>query len=197
MVRQRTGLVNALRAALREYYPAPRQVFEDWTMPAAWAFVQRFPTPPKLAAAGQRAWEKFLHTHKLARPETHRRRIECFAHATHFCRTEPVTSAKSLLALSLVAQLQALRKQLKGYRHRINELFDRHPRRRLFDSLPGLGQNPAARLLSQSAGARRRYERIRQGRPDRRKIALVTTAHWLLRCVAAILRTGQAWREAA
>ena len=45
--------------------------------------------------------------------------------------------------------------------------------------------------------ARARYERIRQGRRDRRKIALVATAHWLLRCMTAMLRTGEAWRETA
>lgn len=45
--------------------------------------------------------------------------------------------------------------------------------------------------------AKERYERIRQGRADRRKIALVATAHWLVRCMAAMLRTGEVWREAA
>ena len=30
-----------------------------------------------------------------------------------------------------------------------------------------------------------------------RKIALVATAHWLLRCMFAMLRTQQPWREAS
>lgn len=42
--------------------------------------------------------------------------------------------------------------------------------------------------------ARQRYERLCQQRPDRRKIALVATAHWLLRCMVAMLRTGEVWR---
>lgn len=45
--------------------------------------------------------------------------------------------------------------------------------------------------------ARARYERIGRGRRDRRKIALVATGHWLLRCMVAMLRTGEAWRAAA
>lgn len=41
------------------------------------------------------------------------------------------------------------------------------------------------------------FERIRGGKKERRKIALVATAHYLLRCMFAMLRTGEVWREAA
>jgi transposase len=41
------------------------------------------------------------------------------------------------------------------------------------------------------------FERIRRGKKERRKIALVATAHYLLRCMPAMLRRGQSWREAA
>lgn len=39
------------------------------------------------------------------------------------------------------------------------------------------------------------FERVRHEDPDRRKIALVATAHHLARVMAAILRTGECWRE--
>jgi transposase len=39
------------------------------------------------------------------------------------------------------------------------------------------------------------FERIARDDPDRRKIALVATAHHLARVMAAMLRTGEAWRE--
>jgi transposase len=39
------------------------------------------------------------------------------------------------------------------------------------------------------------FERIQGGDPQRKKIALVATAHYLLRVMQALLRTGQAWRE--
>lgn len=41
------------------------------------------------------------------------------------------------------------------------------------------------------------FERITQDNPERRKIALVATAHYLLRAMHAMLRTGEAWRHAA
>jgi len=45
--------------------------------------------------------------------------------------------------------------------------------------------------------ARERYRRIHKGQPKRRKTALVATAHWLLRCMVAMLRTGEVWRQVA
>ena len=39
------------------------------------------------------------------------------------------------------------------------------------------------------------YERVRREDPERRKIALVATAHYLLRAMMAMLRTGEVWRS--
>jgi transposase len=41
------------------------------------------------------------------------------------------------------------------------------------------------------------YERVRRGDPTRGKIALVATAHYLLRAMMAMLRTGEVWRMPA
>jgi len=51
--------------------------------------------------------------------------------------------------------------------------------------------------IRRSVRVRARYDRLTDGRPERRKIALVATAHWLLRCMFAMLRDQQRWREAA
>jgi transposase len=41
------------------------------------------------------------------------------------------------------------------------------------------------------------FERILRGKKERRKIALVATAHYLLRCMHAMLLSGELWHEAA
>ena len=153
LIEQRTALVNQLQAALKEYYPAAVEAFEDWTAPCSWAFVLAFPTPKALAAAGKRKWEKFLHTHKLWRPQTSSQRMEIFARATAFSGGEAITAAKSLLAQSLARLLQTLEQQLANYRARIQALFDQHPDHDLFGSLPGAGAKLAPRLLAELAGA--------------------------------------------
>jgi transposase len=51
--------------------------------------------------------------------------------------------------------------------------------------------------IRRSKTIRAYYERIRQDNPERKKIALVATAHYLLRVMAAMLRTGEVWRQEA
>jgi transposase len=68
-------------------------------------------------------------------------------------------------------------------------------------------QGPATvrRLLTEAAwqGVRRSpqirayFERIHQGDPERRKIALAACAHYLLRVMLAMLKTGELWRHSA
>ncbi len=148
LIEQRTALVNQLQQALLEYYPAALEAFDDWTKPSTWEFVLAFPTPQALVRAGKRRWEKFLHTHRLWRPETAPKRLELFARADQFKASEPIVRAKSQLAVSLCKLLCLLAKQLAVYRQQIEALFEEHPDHDLFGSLPGAKKVLAPRLLS-------------------------------------------------
>jgi len=159
LIEQRTAMVLQLRAALHEYYPTVLAAFDEWTSPAAWQFVISFPDPHRLVSAGKRKWEKFLHTHKLYRPETAAKRMELFAKAEQFASpSQAVTKAKSLLAITLAKQLCLLDSQLDEYRRRITELFNNHPDRDCFGSLPGAGPKIAPRLLSELGNDRVRFD---------------------------------------
>jgi hypothetical protein len=46
-----------------------------------------------------------------------------------------------------------------------------------------------------SATIRGFFDRVMRNDPDRKKVALVATAHYLTRVMAAMLRSGEAWRE--
>jgi len=158
LIGKRTEMVNQIQAALHEYYPAALEAFEDWTLPASWSFVQQFPTPEALKKAGRRQWEKFLHVHRLWRPGSVEKRLQVFARAHEFCGSQPVTRAKSRLALTLAKLLQALEKQLQDYRKEIERLFGEHPDHDLFGSLPGAGGKLAPRLLSEMGSDRSLFE---------------------------------------
>jgi transposase len=157
LITQRTALVNQLQQALCEYYPAALEGFEDWTAPYTWDFVVAYPTPEDLVKAGKRKWEKFLHSHKLWRPQTAEKRLEIFARADQFCGSAAVTRAKSRLALSTAKVLQSLQKQLEEYRRAIEQLFAQHPDHNLFGSLPGAGEKLAPRLMSEIGVDRQEY----------------------------------------
>jgi transposase len=157
LIEQRTALVNQLIAALREYYPAALELFDDWTLPFAWALIPQFPTPVALQNAGQRKWEKFLHTHRLWRRDTAPARMETFAQANALPASAAVVTAKSLLAITLVKVLQALQSQLDEYRRRITATFTQHPDHDVFGSLPGAGEKLAPRLLGELGAVREEY----------------------------------------
>lgn len=157
LIEQRTAMVNQLQQALLEYYPAALQAFEDWTAASTWEFVLAFPTPQALVQAGQRRWEKFLHTHKLWRPETARKRLQIFSQAAQFQASAPIVQAKSQLALSLCKLLCTLDQQLKLYRKQIEALFQDHPDHDLFGSLPGAKKVLAPRLLAAIGATPERY----------------------------------------
>jgi transposase len=148
LIGQRTALVNQLQAALREYYPAALEAFENWCLPSAWRFILAFPTPRACRTAGKRKWEKFLHANKLWRSDTKDQRLEIFARADEFCGAPAAVAAKSLLAVSVVKVLLTVEAQIAVYRQRIEKLFADHPESGIFGSLPGAGAKLAPRLLS-------------------------------------------------
>jgi len=111
--------------------------------------VVQFQRLEALAKTGKRAWEKFLHVHKLWRPETVDKRLAPFASAADWKRNAAVRRAKSRLAVSLAKMLQTLQRQLDDYRAAIEALFAKHPDQELFGSLPGAGSKLAPRPLSE------------------------------------------------
>ena len=157
LIEQRTLLVNQLQAALREYYVAALEAFEDWTQPSSWQFILAFPTPARLRAAGRRQWEKFLHTHKLWRPQTRDKRQALFAEADALAASPAVVAAKSLLAVSLARLLVTLQGQLDEYRHQIRLAFREHPDHDIFGSLPGARDMLGPRLLAELGSVREEY----------------------------------------
>jgi len=158
LIEQRTALVNQLIAALREYYPAALKVFEDWTAPYAWALVLTFPTPGQLQGAGKRRWEKFLHTHRLWRPQTVEARLKIFANAQALPASSVVVRTKSLLAVSIAKVLMTLQAQLDEYREQITKAFKDHPDHDIFGSLPGAKAVLGPRLLAELGSIREVYE---------------------------------------
>ena len=61
---------------------------------------------------------------------------------------------------------------------------------------PG-ARHPAARRLERVrvTAIKPGYERVKRGDCERRKIALVATAHYLLRVMLTMLQTGEVWRN--
>jgi transposase len=158
LIEERTALINQLQQALHEYYPTALEAFDDWTIMGPWCFVEAFPTAELLLKAGKRKWEKFLHSHRLYRPQTYAARIAAFEQAAQWQVSAALVKAKSLYAVAKCRQLRVLQTQLEEYRQRIEALFASHPDSGMFGSLPGAGPKIAPRLMSEIGSDRSLYE---------------------------------------
>jgi transposase len=158
LIEERTALLCQLQQALHEYYPTALEAFDDWSAPSAWSFVETFPSAEALTKASKRKWEKFLHAHRLWRPQTYEARMTAFEKAGEWKSSAPLVAAKSLYAVARCKQLRVLQAQLEEYRKRIEALFASHPDSGAFGSLPGAGPKLAPRLLSEIGSDRALYE---------------------------------------
>ena len=203
LIEQRTALVNQLQAALGDYYPLALESFEDWTHPAAWAFIKAFPSPAALAQAGQRRWQNFLHAHKLWRPETAPKRLALWRAGQQLQASPARLAAKSLLALSLVKVLESLQSQIALYRQRIEAAFQQHPDHDTFGSLPGAKEKLAPRLLSEIGSLRQVFPDadslmcVAGASPVSYQSGKVRQAHIRWACNRTLRHTVHLWADAS
>jgi transposase len=151
--------VNALRSALREYYPGALAAFgTDLAHRDAVAVLTKAPTPE----LGQR-----LSTSKITsalRASGRRRNIDRRAAAIRDALRAPQLTAPPAVAdaygdttKALVAVIAALTAQIEQLETVLAERFEQHPDAVIYRSLPGLGDVLGARVLGEFGDDPNRY----------------------------------------
>jgi transposase len=154
---ERTRHTQRLRHALREYFPAAVQAFEDLDAPDALELLAKAPDPAsaaRLTRAQIRAALKRARRRDLgAKTE----RIWAVLHAQHLGQPEVVTGAYAASVGSLVAVLGVLDQQIATLQRQVVAHFGRHPDAEILASQPGLGQILGARVLAEFGDDPTRY----------------------------------------
>ncbi len=158
LVQERTRHVQALKSTLKQYFPAALDFFSEWTVPTAWAWVKRFPTPEALANARTNTLYKFLRSHRVGISPMWQERIENRTKALEWPRDPEVSEAYVLRVRQLVACLQVLEGEIARYNKRIDELFASREGAEIFRSLPGAGPKLAPRLAAIFGSRKDRYD---------------------------------------
>jgi transposase len=150
--------VNALRSALREYYPGALTAFEELHHPDALAVLSVAPDP-----AGGRKLSQARIVRAL-RTGGRRRNLERRAGEIRTALQAPQLEAPPLVAeaqatntAALVAVITTLGQQIDRLEAELSDAFDRHPDAELLRSLPGLGDILGARVLAEFGDAPDRY----------------------------------------
>jgi len=163
----RRRLANQVRSALREFYPAALDAFDDLTHSDALAVLAIAATPElgrrlsrsKIAAALRRGGRQLNIESRAAK-------IQAALRSEHLTQPGTVADAYGAIVSSLVAVIAAHNQQITELEAVLAEDFDQHPDARILRSLPGLGVVTGARVLGEfgddpgrydSAKARRNY----------------------------------------
>jgi transposase len=158
LIQTLTALDNQLRACLLDYFPAFIGMFTDLDSPISLAFLRRYPTLEKALKLSVERLAEFLRTHRHPYPNAMAQKIHAKLREPQLTAKPHVMRTKSRLALVLVEQIQALKKQIVSYDKEITALFQSHSDRVIFASLPGAGKRLAPRLLAEWGDDRTRFD---------------------------------------
>jgi transposase len=156
LTRSVVRLSNRLRAVLLRYYPSALHVFSSLRTQIALQFIRAYPTPEAAKALAFAEFEAFARQHGYPQPK---RLPKCFAHLQSPC--PEATSETVLVYRDEAVQLAALllstvRAKNKALRE-LTVMFEQHPDRDIFASLPGAGKFLAPALLVKFGDDRQRF----------------------------------------
>jgi transposase len=154
----RTRHINALRNALREYYPAALAAFDDLAHGDALGVLDRAPTPEQGARLPLPALQSALKRGGRQRNIAARaRQIQAALRTEQLAAPATVTAAFAATTRAAIGIIAELNRQIGELETSLAEHFETHPDADIYLSLPGLGVVLGARVLGEFGDDPNRY----------------------------------------
>ena len=154
----RTRHTNALRSALREYYPAALEAFDDLAHGDALGVLHRAPTPEQGAHLPLTAIQSALKRGGRQRNIAARaREVQAGLRTEQLAAPAPVAAAFAATTRATVGIIAELNRQIAELETTLAEHFETHPDADIYRSLPGLGVVLGARVLGEFGDDPNRY----------------------------------------
>ena len=161
----RTRRTNALRNALREYYPAALVAFEDLTLGDALGVLDRAPSPQQGAHLPLGAIQSALNRAGRQRNIAARaRQIQAALRTEQLAPPAAVAAAFAATTRATVGIIAELNRQIGELEVSLAEHFETHPDADIYRSLPGLGVILGARVLGEFGDDPNRYTNAKSRR---------------------------------
>ena len=157
LIWERTRCTQRLRHALRDYFPAALEAFEDLDAADTLELLGRAPDP---AAAAKLTTAQISAALKRARRRdiaAKAERIQAVLRAAHLGQPDIVAAAYAASVRALIAVLATLNEQVKTLQGQVEAYFGQHPDAEIIASQPGLGGVLGARVLAESGDDPARY----------------------------------------
>ena len=150
---------NQLRSALREFYPAALDAFDDLASGDALAVLAMAPTPtagrhlasPRIVSALRRGGRQRLVDQRAGE-------IRQALRAEHLRAPDVVADAMGATVVALVGVISELRIQIRRLETELADRFEQHPDAKIIRSLPGLGTILGARVLAEFGDDPNRFD---------------------------------------
>jgi len=157
LIWERTRHVLRLRHALREYFPAALEAFDDLDAPDTLELLGKAPDPASAAKLNRSQIRAALKHARRRDVDTKTTRIQAALRGEQLGRDAVITGAYAATTRSIVAVLGALDEQVKTLQGQVEEHFGRHPDAEIILSQPGMGPILGARVLAEFGDASGRY----------------------------------------
>ena len=157
LIWERTRHTQRLRHALREYFPAALEAFEELHPPDALELLGKAPEPASAAKLTRSQIRAALQHARRRDIDTKATRIQAALRGGQLGRDALITSAYATTTRSAVAVLAVLTEQIKTLQRQVEEHFGRHPDAEIVLSQPGMGPLLGARVLAEFGDAPGRY----------------------------------------
>ena len=157
LIWERTRHTQRLRHALRDYFPAALEAFEDLDAPDTLELLARAPDPASAARLTTAQISAALKRARRRGVPAKAGQIQAVLRAAHLGQPEVVTAAYAASVRALIAVLGTLNEQVTTLQGQVEAYFGQHPDAEIITSQPGLGPVPGARVLAETGDDPARY----------------------------------------
>jgi transposase len=157
LIWERTRHTQRLRHALRDYFPAALEAFDDLDAADALELLARAPDPASAAKLTITAITAALTRARRRNIADKAARIQAVLRAEQLSQPEVLTAAYAATTRAAVAVLRTLDEQVKVLQGQVDAHFGQHPDAEIICSQPGLGPVLGARVLAEFGDDPDRY----------------------------------------
>jgi transposase len=158
-VNLRTKHIQALEAALKEYYPQALELCSgNLTSRFAGDLLKKWPSMEAFQQAKPGTIKKFYYGHNIRSSMVVEEAVRISQHARILTTDAAIVESGSRLTLMYSELIKTLNKNIADYDKRIEQVFNNHPEAKIFGSLPGAGDVMAPRLVAFFGTDRTRFQ---------------------------------------
>jgi transposase len=157
LIWERTRHVLRLRHALRDYFPAALEAFDDLDAADTLELLGKAPDPASAARLTRGQIRAALKGARRRDIDTKTARIQEALRSEQLGRHKVITGAYAATTRSIVAVLATLNEQIKVLQGQVEQHFGQHPDAEIIMSQPGMGPITGARVLAEFGDAPGRY----------------------------------------